>query len=413
MWLSLVERSVRDREVVGSNPAIPTIRTLTAGRNSGLPFGYRGSVVIQSFLQWLGFGLCHQLPERSFFGGGTQVPVCARDTGIYLGFMLSLILIALVHRGDRPREFPAPAGWVAIALMIGAMGVDGVSSYAGLRPTTNDLRLITGLLAGYAIGAVLTPMLNDEFWRTGSRERVLDPTWRLLAWLATVPVAFVAIRFGAPLLGVGYPAHRRGDHHRYADLGQSRHGVPDATLRAQGGSHHRRVAGDSARGRDVVPRDMALRSAPALARIGGIAPVLGGAPVRVRPPRYHAFEHTFEGGHRWKTVVKRRSVGTLDRLVSQALARDISPAVAEEARRATARLLKRAETHLLAAAEQRRAKAYFSAVVRRHAVRRGQPARGAARFVVAAVVEDLRASGRDGEAIWDQLQQGVERFGPR
>ena len=27
MWLSLVERSVRDREVVGSNPAIPTIRT--------------------------------------------------------------------------------------------------------------------------------------------------------------------------------------------------------------------------------------------------------------------------------------------------------------------------------------------------------------------------------------------------
>ena len=26
MWLSLVERSVRDREVVGSNPAIPTIR---------------------------------------------------------------------------------------------------------------------------------------------------------------------------------------------------------------------------------------------------------------------------------------------------------------------------------------------------------------------------------------------------
>ncbi len=30
----------------------------------------------------------------------------------------------------------------------------------------------------------------------------------------------------------------------------------------------------------------------------------------------------------------------------------------------------------------------------------------AARFVVAAVVEDLRASGRDGEAIWDQLQRG-------
>jgi uncharacterized membrane protein len=161
--------------------------------------------VLQSFLHWFGYGLCHQLPERSFFGAGVQVPVCARDTGIYFGFMISLIMIAVVHRGSRPREFPAPSGWVAIALMIAAMGFDGVSSYAGLRATTNELRLITGLLAGYAIAAMLTPMLNDEFWRRGSRERVLDPAWRLFAWLGTVPVAYVALFYGAPLLGVGYP----------------------------------------------------------------------------------------------------------------------------------------------------------------------------------------------------------------
>ncbi len=161
--------------------------------------------MIQAFLHWLGFGLCHQLPERSFFGGGVQVPVCARDTGIYLGFMISLVFISAIHRRSRPREFPAPPGWIAIALMIGAMGIDGVSSYAGFRTTTNDLRLITGLLAGYAIAALLTPMLNDELWRTGSKERVLDPPWRLLAWLGTVPVAFVAIRYGAPWLGIGYP----------------------------------------------------------------------------------------------------------------------------------------------------------------------------------------------------------------
>ena len=161
--------------------------------------------MIQSFLHWFGFGLCHQLPERSFFGGGAQVPVCARDTGIYVGFLLSLALIAALHRGSRPREFPSVAGWIAIGLMIGAMGIDGVSSYAGWRTTTNDLRLITGLLAGYAIAAMLAPMLNDVVWRTGSRERVLDPAWRLGVWLATVPAAFVVIRFALPLLGVGYP----------------------------------------------------------------------------------------------------------------------------------------------------------------------------------------------------------------
>jgi len=108
--------------------------------------------------------------------------------------------------------------------------------------------------------------------------------------------------------------------------------------------------------------------------------------------------------------VETRSVGTLegtlDRLVSLAIDRDASPEVAHEARKATQRMLRRPVSSRLSTAEERRVQAYFSAVVRRRAVRRGEPARGAARFVVAAVVEDLRASGRDGEAIWDQLQRG-------
>lgn len=97
---------------------------------------------------------------------------------------------------------------------------------------------------------------------------------------------------------------------------------------------------------------------------------------------------------------------TLDRLVERAIARDISPGVAHEARRATARVIGRSITGSPSIAQHRRAEAYFSAVVRRRAVRKGQPARGAARFVIAAVVADLRASGRDGEAIWEQLQRG-------
>jgi hypothetical protein len=96
----------------------------------------------------------------------------------------------------------------------------------------------------------------------------------------------------------------------------------------------------------------------------------------------------------------------LNRLEQQAVERDIAPEVAAEARNATARALGRSATGVWRPRDERRFEAYFSAVVRRKAVRRGQPARGAARFVIAAIVEDLRASGRDGEAIWDQLQRG-------
>jgi hypothetical protein len=96
----------------------------------------------------------------------------------------------------------------------------------------------------------------------------------------------------------------------------------------------------------------------------------------------------------------------LDGLEAQAISRDISVEVARAARSATQRSLSRSVAEPLNPVDERRVEAYFSAVVRRRAVRRGQPARGAARIVVAAVVEDLRESGRDGAAIWDQLQRG-------
>jgi len=161
--------------------------------------------VLQSILHWLGFGLCHQLPERSFFGGGVQVPVCARDTGIYIGFWIGFALIAVLQRGERPAGLPSPIGWVAFTLMIGSMAVDGGTEYAGLRPTTNDLRLITGLLSGYAISMLVVPMLNDCVWRVANPKRVLDPGWKLAVWLATVPLSYAAVWWGAPLMGVGYP----------------------------------------------------------------------------------------------------------------------------------------------------------------------------------------------------------------
>lgn len=160
--------------------------------------------MLQGVFRWVGYGLCHQLPERSLFAGGFQLPVCARDTGIYAGFALSLLVIVLLERGRRPSEIPRP--WlVAIgAVFLGAMAADGVSSYAGWRTTTNDLRLVTGLLAGYALTLAVVPMVNGQMWRTLSRTRLLDG-WRAGVWLLSLVPAFVALRWGLPLAGLFYP----------------------------------------------------------------------------------------------------------------------------------------------------------------------------------------------------------------
>lgn len=208
MWLSLVERSVRDREVVGSNPAIPTIGTETAGcATRGPPFSIPGTKdqVLDSLLQLTGYGLCHQLPERSLFGGGVQLPVCARDTGIYIGFIVSLLVISALHRPERPRMFPRPWVWGVIGLLIGVMALDGFTSYAGWRTTSNELRLLTGLAAGFGASALLAPILNDVLWSHPSPNRVLDPLWRAAVWLGALPAAHVVIWFGGPLLGPLYP----------------------------------------------------------------------------------------------------------------------------------------------------------------------------------------------------------------
>ena len=206
MWLSLVERSVRDREVVGSNPAIPTIWLKAAGRSCDPPFFVsKKASMLNEFLHWLGLGLCHQVAARSYFGGGVQAPVCVRDTGIYVGFALAFVLIALMHKGERPRGFAKPHVWVVMGLFLAFMGWDGVSSYAGLRETTNGMRLLSGLGVGFSVAAIITPMLNDEVWTFGGNCRVLDPVWRFWTWLLAVPAAYGVVSLLGPRLGVAFP----------------------------------------------------------------------------------------------------------------------------------------------------------------------------------------------------------------
>lgn len=161
--------------------------------------------MLEDMLRLIGFGLCHQLPERSFFGGGVQVPVCSRDTGIYVGFAIALIVLQAVERGRRSSEMPPLWTSLTLGLFVVAMGIDGVSSYAGLRGTTNELRLLTGLMTGYALAAFTVPLLNTQLWVRPGSGRILPGPREAVVFFGSLAATFVAVLLFAPALGIAYP----------------------------------------------------------------------------------------------------------------------------------------------------------------------------------------------------------------
>jgi len=153
----------------------------------------------------LGYGLCHQLPERSLFAGGYQLPVCARDTGIYLGFVAGWVMLLVLARGRRPAELPRWPVLLLIGAFVGSMAFDGITSYAGLRSTTNDLRLLTGMLTGWGLAAITLPMVNSQLWVRPGSGRTPMGAGQVAAWLSGLVGTFVVVRWVLPATGALYP----------------------------------------------------------------------------------------------------------------------------------------------------------------------------------------------------------------
>ena len=98
---------------------------------------------------------CHQMPERSFFYHGKQFPVCARCTGATIGQFIAIITnvtwMAGLHKSKEPHKIPwLFSVWVSLASM-GVMGADWLIQEIGVLKSTNQRRLITGILGGYGV----------------------------------------------------------------------------------------------------------------------------------------------------------------------------------------------------------------------------------------------------------------------
>lgn len=89
---------------------------------------------------------CHGIPERCLYLRNVPMPICARCTAIYIGLIVSFAVFLIV-----PRMTERFARMILYAAAI-PMAIDGLTQLAGLRVSTNTLRLETGLILGIAFG---------------------------------------------------------------------------------------------------------------------------------------------------------------------------------------------------------------------------------------------------------------------
>jgi uncharacterized membrane protein len=132
------------------------------------------------------------MPVRSLHYGGRALPVCARDTGVFLGFAACFVVLLVAYRGKSPR-YPSWPKTGLLALFLLPTFIDAVTSYAGWRASGNPVRLVTGALAGTGIAAILFPLAAGCLVRLRDRTpaeqqgRMLAPPWSLPA-LLLIPV---------------------------------------------------------------------------------------------------------------------------------------------------------------------------------------------------------------------------------
>ena len=110
--------------------------TLIAGRSGIGVAAYGASAVVYG----IGSLICHQLPERSFYFGGAQLPVCARCTGLYAGAAIAAVAAAAIPTGSLRRGvWDHAREWLAIA--------------AAPTAATLAYEWISGVMPGHSIRA--------------------------------------------------------------------------------------------------------------------------------------------------------------------------------------------------------------------------------------------------------------------
>ena len=114
-------------------------------------------------VRWLLHPVCHQIADRSFHWLDEPLSVCARCTGLYLGFTLGVLTWPWLSK--LARRLAAHPRWVLAFMVPSAVDV--------FAPNTGISRFVTGLIAAFPC-ALLALLVIMEWSTTNLGKRTIE-----------------------------------------------------------------------------------------------------------------------------------------------------------------------------------------------------------------------------------------------
>ncbi|WP_322822916.1 DUF2085 domain-containing protein [Chloroflexus sp.] len=154
-------------------------------------------------LEWKMYAVVHGIcaQQHNIFVGGLQFPLCARNSGIYLSFMLTFIYLYAIGRG-RAGKLPPWHISLTLVAFVAIMAVDGFNSLfldLGLPnwyQPDNFLRTLTGMGMGITIATMLHIVLNNTLRQNVDPQQPVFKHWTELLGIIAIDLLALAAIYG-------------------------------------------------------------------------------------------------------------------------------------------------------------------------------------------------------------------------
>lgn len=154
----------------------------------------------------IAYAVCHRMESHTYHMGERPMPLCARDTGMHLGILISILFHFI---WGKKSGMPARKIQIVLGIFFLAFAIDGVNSTLPMLniikidqwyEPLNWLRLATGAGLGIAMGSVLAPVINESLWADVDQESSLSSWSRLGQIILVTAIAGFTVTTEIPAL---------------------------------------------------------------------------------------------------------------------------------------------------------------------------------------------------------------------